>query len=273
MGILNVTPDSFSDGGRFDDVTAALRHAHGMVEAGAEIIDVGGESTRPGSDGVSVDEELDRVLPVVEALAQGSDGFLPLDVPVSIDTSKPAVASAALAAGATIINDVTAASDPEMAGVMANAGDDVPVVIMHMRGAPRSMQLHPVYHDVVGEVRRFLDKRARVLIDTGVNRNRIVVDPGIGFGKRLVDNLDLLKNIDVLRSLGYPVLVGASRKSFIGTLLDAGTDDRLNGSLAVAARCYQRGVEIVRVHDVKETVELMRVLDAMERPDSHRTNE
>ena len=263
MGILNVTPDSFSDGGRFVDVGAAVEHAHAMVEAGAAIVDVGGESTRPGSEPVPAALEIDRVMPVIDALVRGGFGHAPLAVPISIDTRKSKVADEALRAGCSMVNDVTAGRDPAMIDVL-RWRDDVPVVLMHMLGEPKTMQAEPHYDDVLREVGRFLDERAQVLIESGIARERIVIDPGVGFGKRLEDNAALLRGLDALGKLGYPVVVGASRKSFIGTLLDgAASDDRLAGSLAVAAHCYAAGVEMVRVHDVRETVQVFRVLDAI----------
>jgi len=270
MGVLNVTPDSFCDGGQFRSVDDAERHAHAMANAGAAIVDVGGESTRPGSRGISEQEEVDRVAPIVDALVRGSERSAPLTIPVSIDTRKAGVARAALASGAQIVNDVTAAPDEEMASVLRDAGDSVPVVLMHMRGDPATMQNEPHYGNVVTEVREYLRERAEALAASGIQRSRIVVDPGIGFGKRLEDNLDLLKNIDVLKGLGYPVLIGASRKTFIGRLLDAPVEQRLAGSLAVAAQCYDAGTEILRVHDVRETVEMLRVLDSIRYPDPWR---
>jgi dihydropteroate synthase len=264
MGILNVTPDSFSDGGKFVSHQAAVAHAHAMVAAGADIIDVGGESTRPGSETVSDANELARVLPVIEALTSGGDGRPPLPVPVSIDTRKPAVAAAALDAGATMLNDVNATRDTGMLDVLRDR-PTIPVVLMHMLGEPKSMQQEPHYDDAPQEIADFLALRAAALEAGGVDSSRIVLDPGIGFGKRLIDNLAILKRIDVLRALGYPVLVGASRKSFLGTLMaNASPDQRLPGSLAVAALCYQREVEMVRVHDVAETAALFRVLDAVD---------
>ncbi len=263
MGILNVTPDSFSDGGRFADVRTAVAHAHTMVEDGAAIVDVGGESTRPGSEPVPASLEIDRVVPVIEALVRGGLDHGPLAAPISIDTRKPKVADAALRAGATMVNDVTAGRDPAMIDVL-RWREDVPVVLMHMLGEPKTMQVEPRYDDVVREVGRYLDERARALIEGGIARDRIVIDPGIGFGKRFEDNIALLKNVETLRKLGYPVMVGASRKAFIGTILDdAPAGERVVGSLAVAARCHQAGVEMVRVHDVRETVQLLRVLDAI----------
>ncbi|HEU4366516.1 MAG TPA: dihydropteroate synthase [Candidatus Krumholzibacteria bacterium] len=270
MGILNVTPDSFSDGGRFVDGRAAIAHAHAMVAAGADVIDVGGESTRPGSSAVSAREEGDRVLPVITALVRGGDGRPPLPVPVSIDTRKPAVAQAALDAGATMLNDVNATRDSGMVDVLRGHAA-VPVVLMHMLGEPKTMQEEPRYNDAPQEIADYLALRAAALETAGIDASRIVLDPGIGFGKRLFDNLEILKRIDALRSLGYPVLVGASRKSFLGTLLGgAGAEARLAGSLAVAALCCQRGVEMVRVHDVAETAGLFRVLEAIDHPDEHR---
>jgi dihydropteroate synthase len=267
MGILNVTPDSFSDGGRFVDVRAAVEHAHAMVDAGAAIVDVGGESTRPGSEPVPASLEIERVVPVIDALARGGFGHAPLAAPVSIDTRKPKVADEALRAGASMVNDVTAGRDPAMIDVL-RWRDDVPVVLMHMLGEPKTMQAEPRYDDVLRDVGRFLDERARALIESGIARERIVIDPGIGFGKRFEDNVALLRGLDALGKLGYPVLVGASRKSFLGTLLDgAAADQRLAGSLAVAAHCYAAGVEMVRVHDVRETVQLFRVLDAIHSSD------
>jgi dihydropteroate synthase len=264
MGIVNVTPDSFSDGGRYYDSEAAAGHAVLLYEAGADIIDIGGESTRPDADPITPGEELDRVLPVLKALANLRDqGAFP--VPLSIDTRRAEVAAAALRHGCTMINDVTACSDPEMAGLLTDH-PDIPVVIMHMKGTPKSMQAAPFYEDVVGEVAAYLVDRARTLKEHGVSPERIIIDPGIGFGKRFRDNLDLLNRIDSFRALGYPVLIGASRKRFLGELLKTGTENRLPGSLAVAARCYTQGVDIVRVHEVAETAGMFRVLDAMAFP-------
>ncbi len=270
VGILNVTPDSFSDGGKFVSVRAAVAHAHALAAAGADVIDVGGESTRPGSESVPVSEELARVLPVVEALVHGGEGRPRLPIPVSVDTRKPVVARAALDAGATMINDVNATRDTAMVDVLRDH-PHVPVILMHMLGEPKTMQEEPAYRDAPQEVADFLALRAAALETAGIGRERIVLDPGLGFGKRLFDNLEILKRIDALRALGYPVLVGASRKSFLGTLLGgAGPDARLAGSLAVAALCFQQGVEMVRVHDVSETAGLFRVLDAIAHPGEHR---
>jgi dihydropteroate synthase len=261
MGIVNVTPDSFSDGGEFLAVDKAIEHARRLAEEGADIIDIGGESTRPGSDPVPADEEMNRVLPVVEALVPETR------IPISIDTRKPEVARAALEAGCHIVNDVSACADGTMAEVIA--AFDVPVVIMHMRGDPKTMQVNPRYEDVVSEVKEFLRERAERLIAAGVKEDRIIIDPGIGFGKRFRDNLELIKNIAQIRSLGYPVLVGASRKRFLGEVLDAEVDERLYGSLAVAAHCYFAGVDIIRVHDVRATREILAVLDALSHPEDY----
>lgn len=274
MGVLNVTPDSFSDGGKFAAHRAAVEHAHRMAAGGADIIDIGGESTRPGSDTVPVQEELARVLPVIEALVRGGDGRPPLPVPLSIDTRKPEVAEAALLTGCTMVNDVTAARDSRMVDVLRKHSHAA-VVLMHMQGEPKTMQAEPHYEEVVGEVTSELAMRAASLEATGIARERIVLDPGIGFGKRLSDNLEILNRIDAFKELGYPVLVGASRKSFIGSLVTGGAavaapEARLCGSLAVAAWCHQHRVELVRVHDVRETVELFRILDALEDPAPHR---
>jgi dihydropteroate synthase len=248
MGILNVTPDSFSDGGRYVDPTAAIEAAERMVGEGANLIDIGGESTRPGSDPVSLDEELRRLMPVVESLA--GNGF-----DMSVDTMKPEVARQALAAGATVINDVTGLRDPEMRRVCADAGCNV--CIMHMQGEPKTMQVAPHYEDVVAEVRDYLRKAAETAEASGIQRNRIWIDPGIGFGKTLSHNLLLLKHLNVLVELGYPVLVGVSRKRFIGQF-GRGTDlvpieERLPGTLAAQVLAQSAGVSIIRAHDVRES--------------------
>ncbi len=261
MGILNVTPDSFSDGGYYFDPDEAHRHAMQMAEDGADILDIGGESTRPGSRYVDEAEELRRIIPVIRSLA----GKVP--IPISVDTRRASVARAALDAGCRLINDVSACRDPAMPLVAREFG--APIVIMHMLGDPDSMQQAPSYENVVGEVTDFLQSRAKMLGQHGVQDDMIIVDPGIGFGKRFRDNLDLLKSIDTIRSLGYPVAIGASRKRFLGELLDSGPEGRLSGNLAVAAWCYKTNVEIVRVHDVKETAGLFRVLDAIEHPSEY----
>jgi len=270
MGVLNVTPDSFSDGGCYLTPQEAIRHAAHMVEEGAEVIDVGGESTRPGSRPVSCEEELRRVLSVIETL----DKRLP--VPLSIDTSKAQVARCALEAGASMVNDVTALrGDPQMAAVVARA--QVPIILMHMRGMPQTMQRAPRYHNVVGEVKTFLAEAIQRAHQAGIAWDKILIDPGLGFGKTVTHNLLLLRHLDELLALGRPVVIGPSRKSFIGRVLDAPVDERLAGTLACVAYAAQRGVHMVRVHDVKPTVQVLRMWEAIDhasrrehRPRRHR---
>jgi dihydropteroate synthase len=255
MGILNVTPDSFSDGGRFLDAAAAVEHARRMIDAGAGMIDVGGESTRPGAADVREEEELRRVVPVIEALAAH------VDVPISVDTSKAAVMSAAVAAGATLINDVRALRDAGALEAAARTG--AAVCLMHMQGQPRTMQLEPHYDDVVGEVKAFLLERATACEAAGIGRDRLVLDPGIGFGKRLEHNLALLAHLPDLAQLGLPLLVGVSRKSMFQKLLGRPVEQRLAGGLAVATAAVLAGAAILRVHDVAETVDAVRVAQAL----------
>lgn len=256
MGIINVTPDSFYDGGKRFDSGKAVADGLGLVEAGADMVDVGGESTRPGAPPVSVEEELRRVLPVIQGLRRE------LNVPISIDTYKARVAREALTEGADIVNDISALRfDPEMAALVA--GEKVPVVLMHMQGTPQTMQAEPRYDNVLWEVRDFLAARAEFALDAGVARDHIILDPGIGFGKTLDHNLTLLKGLPFLASLGYPFLVGASRKAFIGKILDVEPDERLEGSLAAAVAAVFGGAHIIRVHDVKETWRALRVADAI----------
>ena len=244
MGIVNVTPDSFFDGGLAETPGAAIGRALRMVDEGADLLDVGGESTRPGSRSVGAQEEMDRVLPVIEGIRRRCD------VVVSVDTTKARVASEALRAGATIVNDVTALSDPDMAGCLASHGASV--VLMHMKGTPATMQRHPVYDDVVSEVMSFLSKRVEVAVISGIPRERILVDPGIGFGKRLDHNLALLADLGRLRTLGRPILVGVSRKSMFGDLLGLPVADRLEATIAANAVAVVHGADMIRVHDVKE---------------------
>lgn len=254
MGVLNVTPDSFSDGGVFFDVRTALEHAKRMVAEGADIIDVGGESTRPGAEPVSVDEELRRVVPVVKELLNC------VQVPISIDTMKPEVADACLKLGVHMLNDVTGLRDDRMVEVAAR--HNVPVIIMHMLGDPQTMQTHPDYKDVVKEVKQYLKKQADRAQAAGINQ--IIIDPGIGFGKTVEHNVQLIKHIAEFKKLGYPVLMGVSRKSFIGKIL--GTDDpaqRLEGTLAAVTACVLNGVDILRVHDVKECVRAVKIAEAI----------
>ncbi len=255
MGILNVTPDSFSDGGIFLTRDAAVTHALAMVEAGADIIDVGGESTRPGAQAVSVQEELDRVIPVIEAITRA------VPAPVSIDTSKPEVMRVAVAAGAGLINDVRALR--ETGALQTAAALEVPVCLMHMQGEPRSMQQNPAYTDVVGEVRDFLHERIEACAAAGIPRQRIIVDPGFGFGKTVEHNLELLRRLDELDVLGAPILAGLSRKSMIGALFGLPVAQRLHASVALALIAVQNGATIIRVHDVRATREAIRMLEAV----------
>jgi dihydropteroate synthase len=259
MGIVNVTPDSFSDGGMFDDAEAAVKRALQLLEEGADVLDVGGESTRPRSDPVDEDEERARVLPVIEGLRREAPEAL-----LSVDTRKASVADEALAAGADVVNDIGAGADPDMFGVVASARAGM--VLMHMRGEPKTMQADPHYDDVVTEVRGFLAERLEAAVAAGIGRDRLCIDPGIGFGKNLAHNLALLRSIRSFAELGVPVLVGASRKRFIGELSGAGDPaDRLEGSVAAAVWCASQGVEMVRVHDVAPTVRALRVVDAIVR--------
>lgn len=255
MGILNVTPDSFSDGGAFTDPRQALAHARAMVEQGAAIIDVGGESTRPGARPVTAAEEIARVVPVIERLAND------LPVPVSIDTSKPETMRAAVAAGAGLINDVRALRLPGALDVAAELG--VPVCLMHMRGEPDTMQQAPVYDDVVAEVTEFLAERVAACMTAGIPRARLLIDPGFGFGKTLAHNLALLARLSELARLGLPILVGLSRKSMLGELAGGAPDRRLGASLAAAVLALERGATIVRAHDVAETIQALRLFNAL----------
>lgn len=244
MGILNVTPDSFYDGGRYIDTELALEHARRMCRDGADIIDVGGESSRPGAQPVSAREEMERVCPVIERIAGE------LDVAISIDTCKAEVAEAALGLGASMINDISALSfDARMAGIAASSG--AYLVLMHMKGTPRTMQDSPEYQDVIGEIASFLKERAEAAIESGVARNRIILDPGIGFGKTAADNYEILANLGIFRELGFPLCIGLSRKSLIGGLYN-GEVDRLPATIALNAAAAQLGADIVRVHDVRE---------------------
>ena len=251
MGILNVTPDSFSDGGRFFRPADALQRARQMLAEGADLIDIGGESARPGAGPVGEPEELDRVIPVIEALRRESN------VPVSIDTSKPAVMRAAVTAGADFINDVFALRRDGALEAAVELG--VPVCLMHMQGKPRTMQEAPVYGDVVAEVRRFLAQRIEACLTAGIARERLVIDPGFGFGKTLEHNLALLAGLGEIASLECPVLVGLSRKSMVGQLLGPPGADRVHGSVALAVIAFQKGARIVRAHDVQATVDALRV--------------
>jgi dihydropteroate synthase len=255
MGVVNVTPDSFSDGGLYLDPGAAIRHGEELARAGAAILDVGGESTRPGAVEVSAEEELRRVGPVVAGLAGG-------EAAVSIDTSKAAVAAAALDAGAEIVNDVTALRwDPEMASLCADRGPTV--ILMHMLGSPRTMQEHPSYDDVVAEVKDFLAERVEAALAAGIAEERIWLDPGIGFGKTAAHNLELLRRLGELRDLGRPLVVGTSRKSFIGGVDGSDPGDRLGGTIASSVLAAAEGAEVLRVHDVAELGQAMAVAAAV----------
>ncbi len=255
MGVLNVTPDSFSDGGRFLDTEAAVRHGLGLAEQGAAFIDVGGESTRPGAAPVGIDEELRRVIPVIERL-RGASAAL-----ISIDTSKPEVMRAAAAAGAALINDVRALREP---GALAAARDSgCGVCLMHMQGEPRTMQLQPVYADVVSEVRAFLDERVAACRAAGIEAQRLAVDPGFGFGKTLEHNLTLLRQLGELSDAGRPLAVGLSRKSMVGKLTGRPEGERVLGSVVLAVMAALAGASIVRAHDVAATVEALKVVTAV----------
>ena len=259
MGILNVTPDSFSDGGRFVGREQALAQARQMVAEGAAIIDVGGESTRPGAEAVSTEQELARVVPLIETLAAE------LPVPVSVDTSKPEVMRAAVAAGAGLINDVYALRQPGALEAAAEA--QVPVCLMHMQGEPRTMQQAPQYDDVVRDVASFLAERVDACVQAGIPRARLLLDPGFGFGKNLAQNLSLLRHLPQLRAMGLPLLVGMSRKSMIGAILDAPVTERLHGSVAAATLSAWLGVAVIRVHDVAATVQALKVVAAVQQAD------
>lgn len=258
MGILNVTPDSFSDGGRFSAHNRAVEHALAMIEAGAAIIDVGGESTRPGADAVTEEEEIRRVVPVIEALIQRVPAAI-----VSVDTSKAEVMRAALRAGASLINDVRGLR--EEGALQAAADSNAAVCLMHMQGEPRTMQAQPHYEDVVAEVVTFLEARIAACVAMGISRDRIVVDPGIGFGKRLEHNLRLLAHLPRLAELGVPLLIGVSRKSLFGALLGRAVDERVAGGVAVATAALLAGTHVLRVHDVAETVDAVKVVAALQR--------
>jgi dihydropteroate synthase len=255
MGVVNVTPDSFSDGGLYFDAEAAIAHGEELARAGAAILDVGGESTRPGAEEVALDEELRRVVPVIEGLA-GSDAQ------ISVDTSKAAVAGAALDAGATIVNDVTALrGDAEMATLCAERG--ATVVLMHMLGSPPTMQENPVYGDVVEEVKAFLAERAKAAIAAGIEEQRIWLDPGIGFGKTAEHNMELLRRLSELRDLGRPLLVGTSRKGFIGKVDGSAASERLGGTIASSVLAAAEGADVLRVHDVAEVGQALAVATAI----------
>ena len=254
MGIVNVTPDSFSDGGRFFDTAAAVEQARRLVDEGADLLDIGGESTRPGAAPVPLDEELRRVLPVLERIVD-------LGVPVSVDTMKPEVMHAALAAGAAMINDVLALRAPGALECLARS--DAGVCLMHMQGDPRTMQIEPAYGDVVAEVRDFLTQRAEAAVAEGIARDRIAIDPGFGFGKAKAHNLALLARLSELAAMGLPVLVGLSRKSVLGQATKRPVGERMAASVAAALLAAERGASILRVHDVAATCDALAVLGAL----------
>ncbi|KWS39157.1 dihydropteroate synthase [Pseudomonas syringae] len=256
MGILNATPDSFSDGGRYSQRDAALRHAEAMVQAGATLIDVGGESTRPGARAVSASEEVERVAPVVEVIARE------LDVIISVDTSTPEVMLATAALGAGLINDVRSLQRPGALEAAASTG--LPVCLMHMLGEPGTMQNDPHYEDLVGEVCAFLAERMKQCVAAGIGQQQIILDPGFGFAKTLEHNLSLFKHMEALHALGRPLLVGVSRKSMIGAVLGRPVDQRLAGGLGLAVLAMAKGARILRVHDVAETADVVRMIAAVE---------
>lgn len=262
MGILNVTPDSFSDGGQFNTLEAALKQAQHMATAGAHILDIGGQSTRPQAEDVSLDAELQRVVPVIEALRNSSDGTLNA-IPISVDTTKSEVAKAAVAAGADLVNDISGATfDAAMLPTVAELG--VPIVLMHIRGTPKTMQQHTDYQDLIGELYDFLAQRAEAAITAGIHPNQILLDPGIGFAKTFGQNLEILKQLTKLRSLGFPLLVGTSRKSFIGHILNQpDPKQRVWGTAATCCAAIEGGADILRVHDVPEMRDVCRVADAI----------
>lgn len=261
MGVVNVTPDSFSDGGRFLDADAAVAHALRLAEEGADVVDVGGESSRPGADPIPADEEKTRVLPVIRRLTAEHPALA-----ISIDTRKPEVAAAALEAGACIVNDISGGRDEAMFAVARDA--EAGMVLMHMRGDPKSMQEAPHYVDVVGEVKEFLRERIESAEFAGIGAEHLCIDPGIGFGKNLEHNLLLLKHVDALSDLGRPILVGPSRKRFIGAILDLPAEERVEGTAGAVAWLVSRGVHVVRVHDVREIARVVRVVDAIARAEA-----
>ncbi len=254
MGILNVTPDSFSDGGKYINRDDAISHGIKLAAEGSDIIDIGGESTRPGAEPLSLEDELNRVIPVIKELAKE------VQIPISIDTYKSEVAREALDAGASIINDISGLkSDDKMAGIAAEY--DVPVVVMHIKGTPRDMQINPHYENMISEVRNSLAESVKIALNAGVDKNKIIVDPGIGFGKDLMDNFSLIKNLDYFKSLGHFILIGPSRKSFLWKTLDVSPDETIEATAAAVTACIMAGADIVRIHDVKEVMNAVKVAD------------
>ena len=255
MGIVNITPDSFSDGGKFSSTELAVEHALKLITEGADILDIGGESTRPGATPVHVDEELDRVIPVIEALRKI------VNIPLSIDTYKPEVMRAAIVAGADIVNDVRALQEHGALEVVANS--NAGVCLMHMQGTPQTMQLDPIYLDVVEEVKQFLIDRLNMTLAHGINHNRILLDPGFGFGKRTVHNIALIQQLNKLVEIGQPLLVGLSRKAVLGTIVGGDEQQRLHAGIAASVISAMKGAKIIRVHDVKATVDALKVVVAV----------
>jgi dihydropteroate synthase len=255
MGIVNVTPDSFSDGGQFSSTDLAVMHALRLVDEGADILDIGGESTRPGAEPVSLDEELNRVIPVIEALNKASS------VPLSIDTYKPEVMRLAIAAGVDIVNDVRALQEPRALEIVAQS--NVGICLMHMQGTPQTMQNEPYYTNVVSEVKQFLIDRMNMAISHGIPKNRILLDPGFGFGKTRAHNIALIQHLDELNEIGQPLLVGLSRKSVLGSIAGGDEGQRLYASVAASVISAMKGAKILRVHDVKATVEALKVVEAV----------
>ncbi len=254
MGIVNVTPDSFSDGGKFNTTEKAIEHALQLVEEGAEILDIGGESTRPGATPVPLDEELKRVIPVIEGLRD-------VGVPLSIDTYKPQVMQAAITAGADIVNDVCALREPQALEIVA--ASKAGVCLMHMQGRPQTMQADPQYDNVVSEVTDFLKARLDAAEQAGIDRSRIVLDPGFGFGKRTAHNLTLLNHLNDIQALGLPLLIGLSRKSVLGQVVGSSVDERIHASIAASVVSVMKGANIVRVHDVKPTIDALKIVQAV----------
>tara|TARA_B100002051_G_scaffold271328_1_gene305833 strand:+ start:1153 stop:1938 length:786 start_codon:yes stop_codon:yes gene_type:complete len=255
MGILNVTPDSFSDGGRFIKANIAIDHAFKMIDDGAHIIDIGGESTRPGSVPVSEEEECERILPVIESIKKRSS-----KITISVDTYKASVAKKAIEAGADMVNDISGLTfDPNMLSLLS--GKDIPVIIMHINGKPKTMQKNPTYYDLVKDVKSFLLNQSNFAKENGIKNNHIILDPGIGFGKTFDHNFTLLRRLDEICNLGYPVMIGPSRKAFIGDALDLPSDDRIEGTLATVVAGIMNGAKIVRVHDVKEVNRVVKITE------------
>jgi len=254
MGILNVTPDSFSDGGRYINKSDAINRGITLAEEGSDIIDIGGESTRPGAEPLSLEDELDRVIPVIKELSKE------VNIPISIDTYKSEVARKALNAGASIINDISGLkSDDNMAGIAAE--HDVPVVVMHIKGTPRDMQLNPHYENMMAEVRDSLAESIEIAVNAGVDKNKIIVDPGIGFGKDIMDNFSLIKNLDYFKPLERIILIGPSRKSFLWKTLDVSTDETVEATAAAVTACIMAGADIVRIHDVEAVIKAVKIAD------------